>query len=250
MNSMEDENSGKEKNRDREKESREGGERGGVQGSDVVELESVGVTTGSRSGSGMTASSLIGGGGGVQGDACVFRLSESMALVHAREILALSNRYISSQLFSCLVFSVLLCCVVLCCVVLCCVLCVVFSCYCPILSCVVCCLYCTCVCFISSLYILYYYSFILFNHLILFYRLFISIIFFPFLLFITPLHSAHFIIFIFLHFTLFSFHNHSLFYFILLIIIRTQSGGDTYFCIDTLLRDTEQDFSILTPLGK
>jgi hypothetical protein len=31
---------------------------------------------------------------------------------------------------------------------------------------------------------------------------------------------------------------------------RTQSGGDTYFCIDTLLRDTEQDFSILTPLGK
>jgi hypothetical protein len=32
-------------------------------------------------------------------------------------------------------------------------------------------------------------------------------------------------------------------------IFRTQSGGDTYFCIDALLRDKEQDFSILTPLG-
>jgi hypothetical protein len=30
---------------------------------------------------------------------------------------------------------------------------------------------------------------------------------------------------------------------------RTQSGGDTYFCIDALLRDKEKDFSILTPLG-
>ena len=146
MNSMEDENSGKEKNRDREKESREGGERGGVQGSDVVELESVGVTTGSRSGSGMTASSLIGGGGGVQGDACVFRLSESMALVHAREILALSNRYISSQLFSCLVFSVLLCCVVLCCVVS-----YVLSSLVTVLSCPVLCVVCTVRVYVLSL---------------------------------------------------------------------------------------------------
>ena len=113
MSSMKDENSGKERGREREKESREGrerGERGGVQGSDVAELDSVGVTTGSRSGSGMTATSVIGGGGGggVQGDACVFRLSESMALVHAREILALSNRY-----ETCLFFCLLLYCVVL-----------------------------------------------------------------------------------------------------------------------------------------
>ena len=32
--------------------------------------------------------------------------------------------------------------------------------------------------------------------------------------------------------------------------IRTQSGGDTYFCIDALLRGKDRDFSILTPLGK
>lgn len=125
VNSTKDENSGKEKdgNRVREKEresrergeGRERGERGGVQGSDVAELESVGVTTGSRSGSGMTASTVIGGGGvgGVQGDACVFRLSESMALVHAREILALSNRYITSHLLSCVVCCLLLSSVVL-----------------------------------------------------------------------------------------------------------------------------------------
>ena len=31
--------------------------------------------------------------------------------------------------------------------------------------------------------------------------------------------------------------------------LSTQSGGDTYFCIDTLLRDKAQDFAILTPLG-
>ena len=43
----------------------------------------------------------------------------------------------------------------------------------------------------------------------------------------------------------FSFFNISFFPFIL----STQSGGDTYFCIDTLLRDKDQDFSILTPLG-
>ena len=39
-------------------------------------------------------------------------------------------------------------------------------------------------------------------------------------------------------------------HFLFLMTDRTQSGGDTYFCIDTLLLDTEQDFSILTPLGK
>ena len=236
-NSMEDENSGKEKDRDRvrEKESREGrerGERGGVQGSDVAELESVGVTTGSRSGSGMTASTVIGGGGGgVQGDACVFRLSESMALVHAREILALSNRYITS-LLSCRVLP----CLLLCCLVF--------------------CLYVTCVCFISSVYILYHYYLISLQFSYCFYRLFISVIltflFFLFFLLFLFFLCHLFILQISFYFILFYFHNYSLFHFNLLtiIIIRTQSGGDTYFCIDTLLRDTEQDFSILTPLGR
>ena len=59
-------------------------------GCDGSKADSIGIGTGTGTGGSGTGSES--GGGGVKNDVCAFRLSESMALVHAREILALSNR--------------------------------------------------------------------------------------------------------------------------------------------------------------
>ena len=74
-----------------EKESGEGRERGGVQGSDRNQNQNE--TQIDRAEVESVAAGLGIGGAGVKSGVCAFRLSESMALVHAREILALSNRY-------------------------------------------------------------------------------------------------------------------------------------------------------------
>ena len=103
------------------KESREGRERGSSRSSDINQNQNQNQSMGQnvsmgQSGCGCDGSKAdsVGTGtgtgvGGVKSDVCAFRLSESMALVHAREILALSNRCVCVCVSVCVYVCVCLC---------------------------------------------------------------------------------------------------------------------------------------------